>query len=165
MSAVLDLPLPATTPGGLILAIDPGTTISGWVLFDGRRVHESGNDPNPVVLRRIARAAASGVPELAIERFEARGMPIGDDSIETVIWTGRFVQAWRSPGSVRLVKRSAVKSHLCGSQKAKDPNVRQATIDLVGAPGLKRAPGPTYGVTSHAWQALAVAVTARALRP
>lgn len=143
----------------MILAIDPGTTQSGWVLFDGERVHDSGNDPNDDVLRRIA---TSDADTLAIERFEARGMPIGDDSIETVIWTGRFIQAWRSPAAVVLVKRSKVKIHLCGTARAKDPNVRQATIDVVGAPGLKRAPGPTFGVTSHAWQALAVAVTARA---
>src|SRR3546814_7548008 len=78
-------------------------------------------------------------------------MPMGEDSIETVIWTGRFVQAWRDPASVRMVKRREVKSHLCGSARAKDPNVRQALIDQVGAPGLKASPGPTYGVTSHAW--------------
>lgn len=144
---------------GLILAVDPGTTHSGWVLFDGHRVHESGNDANEAVLVMIQRSEAD---VLAIERFEARGMPMGEDSIETVIWTGRFVQAWRSPASVRLVKRSTVKLHLCGSSRAKDPNVRQATIDVVGAPGLKASPGPTYGVTSHAWQALAVAVTALA---
>src|SRR3546814_17637889 len=89
-------------------------------------------------------------------------MPMGEDSIETVIWTGRFVQAWRDPASVRMVKRREVKSHLCGSARAKDPNVRQALIDQVGAPGLKASPGPTYGVTSHAWAALAVAVTALA---
>lgn len=143
----------------LTLAIDPGTTQSGWVLFDGRRVYKSGTDSNATVLRMIATSEAD---ELAVERFEARGMPMGEDSIETVIWTGRFVQAWRSPESVRLVKRREVKSHLCGSAKAKDPNVRQALLDTVGPVGLKRSPGPCYGVTSHAWAALAVAVTARA---
>lgn len=139
------------------LAIDPGTTQSGWVLFNGQRVLESGTEPNADVLRLIQRSEAD---VLAIERFEARGMPIGDDSIETMLWTGRFQQAWRSPDSVLLVKRSTVKLHLCGTSRAKDPNVRQATIDQVGAPGLKRTPGPTFGVTGHAWQALAVAVTA-----
>jgi hypothetical protein len=140
----------------LILAVDPGTTISGWVLFDGHRVLDSGNDPNAKVRAMIR---ASEADTLAIERFEARGMAIGDDSIETMLWTGRFVECWRAPESVRLVKRSAVKSHMCGTQKAKDPNIRQAAIDAVGAPGVKANPGPTYGVTSHAWQALAVAVT------
>jgi hypothetical protein len=143
----------------IILAIDPGTTQSGWVLFDGERAIRSGVEPNPDVLE-IVRCHSAEV--LAVERFEARGMPMGEDSIETVIWTGRFVQAWRDPDAVRLVKRREVKSHLCGTSKAKDPHVRQALLDTVGPVGKKAAPGPCYGVTSHAWAALAVAVTARA---
>jgi hypothetical protein len=87
-------------------------------------------------------------------------MPIGDDSVETLLWTGRFIQAWHDPEAVVRVKRSAVKLHLCGSNRAKDANVRQALIDKLGPPGTKKAPGPTRGVTSHAWAALGVAVTA-----
>src|SRR3546814_16315855 len=59
---------------GLILAVDPGTTQSGWVIFDGQRVRSSGTEPNPVVLAMIG---ARDVETLAIERFEARGMQIG----------------------------------------------------------------------------------------
>lgn len=143
----------------VILAIDPGTAQSGWVLFDGHRVHASGVEDNAAIIERIDRAARDGVGTLALERFEARGMPIAEDSIETVIWTGRFQQAWHSPDSVRLVKRIAVKLHLCGTARAKDPHVRQAVIDRLGGKGTKRDPGPTYGVASHAWSALAVAVT------
>lgn len=142
----------------LTLAIDPGTTRSGWVVFDGTKVMDAGVDENAAVLARIGTQDAD---VLAVERFEARGMPVGDDSILTVLWTGRFQQAWRSPESVRLVKRSAVKLALCGSVRAKDPHVRQAVIDRLGAPGTKKAPGPTYGVSSHAWQALAVALVAQ----
>lgn len=103
-----------------ILAIDPGTAVSGWC-----------------VLRP-------------------------DDSIETIIYTGMLMQAW--PGKLLRVKRSEVKRHLCGSLRAKDANVRQAIIDRYGgqaAIGRKATPGPLYGVTSHAWAALAVAITAR----
>ena len=100
---------------------------------------------------------------LAIERFEARGMAISDDSIETVLWTGRFRQAWHSPEEVRMIRRSEVKLALCGTTRAKDANVRQAVIDRLGPPGTKKQPGPTYGVTSHAWQALAVALLAATL--
>lgn len=141
----------------LILALDPGTTQTGWVLFDGQRVRDSGTMPNAEVIEGLRITPAD---LLAIERFEARGMPMAEDSIETVIWTGRFQQAWRNPSAVRLVKRSAVKLALCGTSRAKDPNVRQAVIDRIGPPGTKKAPGPTYGVTGHAWQALAVALVA-----
>jgi hypothetical protein len=81
------------------------------------------------------------------------------------VWIGRFIQAWRSPDSAKLVYRRDVKLHVCGSPKAKDPNIRQALIDLLGPAGTKRAPGPTYGVRSHAWAALGVAVTAAGICP
>lgn len=144
----------------VVLAIDPGTTQSGWCMFDGQRVHVSGVEDNHGILQRIYRASRDGVDMLALERFEARGMPMSEDSIETVIWTGRFQQQWHSPNSVRLVKRSTVKLRLCGTSRAKDPHVRQAVIDKVGGKGTKAAPGPTHGVSSHAWSALAVALVA-----
>jgi len=150
----------------VILAIDPGTSQSGWVLFDAGRVRASDVSPNDFVLERIRNIGgyiAAGLHEpvtLAVERFEARGMPIGDESVETILWTGRFVQAWHKPDHVVRIKRSAVKLALCGSARAKDANIRQALIDRIGAPGTKKHPGATYGVTSHAWAALAVAVVA-----
>ncbi len=153
-----------------ILAIDPGTTQSGWAILEGHFVHESGVSPNDDVLQRIRTTGGyvqAGLVQpmtLAIERFEARGMPIGDDSVQTILWTGRFVQAWHSPDAVRMVKRSEVKLRLCGTTRAKDPHVRQALIDQLGPPGTKKAPGVTYGVASHAWAALAVALVASGQR-
>lgn len=142
----------------LILAIDPGTTQSGWCVYnvDDRRVLESGVAVNDDVSDLIENLRYN---TLAIEMMEARGMPLGNDSLQTVLWTGRFVQRHCWPDQVRLVYRSRVKLHLCGSARAKDANIRQALIDKLGPPGTKRQPGPTYGVTSHAWAALAVAVT------
>src|SRR3546814_13576119 len=96
---------------------------------------------------------ASDVETLAIERFEARGMPMGEDSIETVIWTGRFVQAWRDHASVRMVKRRAVQSHRWSSARAKDPHVRDALHDPDGAPGHQASAAAQYGGTTRAWPA------------
>ena len=64
------------------------------------------------------------------------------------------------PQPITLCYRKDIKLHLCGTTKARDPNVRQALIDRLGKPGTKKNPGPTYGVSSHAWSALAVAVYA-----
>jgi hypothetical protein len=36
-------------------------------------------------------------------------------------------------------------------------NVRQALLDKYGAPGTKKAPGLTYGISSHVWAAFALA--------
>ena len=92
------------------------------------------------------------------------GMTVGQTTFETVRWIGRFQQAWRDPDAVQLVYRRQVKTCICGNQQAKDQNIRLALIDRLGPQGKKAAPGPTYGVSGHAWSALAVAVTALELR-
>lgn len=142
----------------IVFAIDPGTTQSGWVLLQERRVLQAGVSDNADLLRWVQ--AGQGADMLAIEMIEAMGMAVGRETFATVRWIGRFQQAWREPERVQLVGRSKVKHGLCGSARAKDANIRQALIDRLGAPGTKKSPGPTYGVTSHAWQALAVAVIA-----
>lgn len=143
-----------------VLAIDPGTTESGVVKLCGSRVMEAGVFPNPDVLEMIRRSAAD---DLAIEMIASYGMPVGADVFETCVWIGRMVETWRSPESVRLVYRKDVKMHLCGTPRAKDPNIRQALIDKLGPPGTKADKGATYGVKSHAWAALGVAVTAQGI--
>jgi len=146
----------------MILAIDPGTRESGFVLFDGRRVWQSGVLANELMLRAVESGAGLSAPadSMAIEKIEAMGMAVGAEVFETVHWSGRFMQAWQDPSLVRRITRRQVKIGLCGNMRAKDSNIRQALIDMLGAPGVKAKPGPTYGVTSHAWSALAVAVIA-----
>lgn len=154
----------------VIMAVDPGPTESGWCIFDGDHVRESGVMANPELLSRM-RAAQSWDQgcRLAVEMIASYGMPVGREVFETCVWIGRFVQAWHAPEEVDLVYRRDVKLLLCGTSKAKDPNVRQAVIDMfpragggkVPQIGTKAAPGPLYGVSSHAWAALAVAITAR----
>lgn len=143
-----------------ILALDPGPEETGWAsLYDGR-VETSGVIGNDGMLRQLIIGTLSDV--LAIEMIASYGMPVGREVFETCLWIGRFVQAWPKPDEVRLVYRKDVKMHLCGTPRAKDANIRQALIDLLGPQGTKKQPGPTYGVKSHAWAALAVAVTAAA---
>ncbi len=142
---------------GVILAIDPGTTQSGWVLLAHGLVADSGVDSNETVLHRVRGSMAD---RLAIEMIASYGMAVGREVFETCVWVGRFQQAWRDPEAVQLVYRQEVKLHLCKSPRAKDANIRQALIDALGPQGTKKAPGPTYGVSSHAWAALGVAVTA-----
>jgi hypothetical protein len=157
----------------MILAIDPGTTQSGWVLYDGERVHSSGVHENNELLEWLKTDKDLHLVDLAIEMIASYGMAVGREVFETCVWIGRFQQAWHAPQNVRLVYRRDVKLHLCGSPRAKDPNVRQALIDLFprtggGATpqvGTKSNPGPLYGVSSHAWPALGVAVTALAAHP
>jgi hypothetical protein len=83
-------------------------------------------------------------------------MAVGREVFETCVWIGRFVERL---GIVTLVYRKDVKLTICGSPRAKDANVRAALIDRLGQVGTKNNPGPLYGMKSHLWSALAVAVT------
>lgn len=144
-----------------IFAIDPGTTHSGWCWFTNGIVCDSGFEANDEILEKLSLWAQppNMVKTLAIEMIASYGMPVGREVFETCVWIGRFVQAWRSPSEALLVYRKDVKQYLCGSVKAKDGNVRQALIDLIGPVGTKKAQGPLYGVSGHVWPALAVAAT------
>ena len=149
----------------MILAIDPGNEQSGFVLFEDGRIVESGILANLEMLREIGRTSvAHPRVAIAIEMVASYGMPVGADIFETCVWIGRFVEHAAGRGiDARLIYRRDVKMHLCASPRAKDGNIRQALIDKLGAPGTKKAPGVTYGVKSHAWAALAIAVTATEL--
>jgi hypothetical protein len=150
-----------------ILAIDPGSTQSGWCFYDGNCVLESGVATNAAMIDMLQMCTAD---RLCIEMIASYGMAVGREVFETCVWIGRFQQAWHSPDAVELLYRRDVKLHLCGTTKAKDPNVRQALLDLFPPTGggktpqigTKKQPGPLYGVSSHAWPALGVAITAAA---
>jgi hypothetical protein len=118
-------------------------------------------------LRARGRAARPARDLLAIESMASYGMPVGDPVFVSCYWIGRFAEAWG--GSTRLIKAPAIRAHLCGVAKAKKAHVRRALLDKYprtggGANpeiGTKAKRGPLYGFKSHAWSALAVAVTAR----
>ena len=151
-----------------ILAIDPGTVQSAWLLFaDGRPV-DFGIWPNAALLDALRSGAptASGdgqffEPDVAvIEQVASYGMPVGAEVFETVRWSGRFEEALHPTPVVQLTRKTIV-LHLCNSPRATDSNVRRALMDKFGGDasiGLKRSPGPLYGFHTDLWAALAVAV-------
>ncbi|HZX81680.1 MAG TPA: hypothetical protein VFE72_12095 [Lysobacter sp.] len=141
-----------------VFAIDPGTHESGFCVFDGS-VIASGVMPNADLLK-IVRDDNSDA--LAIEKIVSYGSAVGQETFDTCVWIGRYMEAWGQPDDVLLIPRRKVKAHVCGPGKHGDPEVRLALLDRIGPQGTKKSPGPTYGVKSHAWAALAVAVTARA---
>jgi hypothetical protein len=151
-----------------LLSIDPGTDKSGWVILEDGRVSSSDVSPNTGVLELVSRWKEG----LAIEMIAGMGMAVGQTTFDTCVWIGRFQQAYFQPDAVQFVYRRDVKLHLCGNSNAKDPNIRQALLDMFPRTGggktpqvgTKTMPGPLYGVSSHAWSALAVAVTATAQR-
>lgn len=146
-----------------ILALDPGPTRTGWALFDGRRVLQSGDDDNGTVLMACYSGACGTATVLAIEEPEGMGQ-LASTALLRAAWQGGIFEArWPGLRSIR-VTRSRVLSHLLRGPKPKgksnDSRVRAALIDILGPQGSKAQPGPTYGVAGDAWAALAVAVTA-----
>lgn len=141
----------------IVLGCDPGTTESSLVLFNGHDVVHSVALDNEKCLQWLQTACTPSETILAVEWIESFGMAVGREVFETCFWIGRFVQAWPK-ASVRITRRQ-VKLHLCGSTKAKDPNIRQALLDKCGHVGTTKRPGPLYGISKHKWSALAVAVT------
>lgn len=148
-----------------IYGLDPGTTHSALVtLSDGIVSGHIGDNDGLVTALRTTGAPSDA--HLVIEEIESFGMAVGKETFRTVFWSGRFAQVWEANGYTwSLLPRRAVKLHLCGSMRAKDANIRQALIDRYGgkdkAIGTKKQPGPLYGLRSHCWAALAVAVTYR----
>ena len=151
------------------LGIDPGNLQSGWALLDRERgVLGSGVMANAVLLEKIRALGDEQDVALAVEWITSMGMAVGQTVFDTCRFAGRVQEAFHAPEAVVFIPRVQVKLHLCSKRNAKDPNVRQALIDLFPASGdgavpqigTKRNPGPLYGVASHAWPALAVAVVA-----
>lgn len=155
-----------------ILAIDPGSTESGWVLIDSsdRRPLARGKDDNADVRHKIREwVMEGGIDYLAVEKIESYGMPVGATVFDTVRQVGRIEEiAWanadRFAVAFDLVPRRLVKLHHCGQAKAKDSNIIQALVDRFapGEPnrgkGTKANPGWFHGFSADVWQSYALAV-------
>ena len=163
-----------------VLAIDPGPKVSGWVILEkgSLKVLASGRATPTEGVIEMVDIAASGhivrdenglmhiVDDVACEMIASYGMAVGAEVFETCLQIGRICHAWEygTSGRVTLVKRQEAKMHLCHSPKAKDANVMQALKDKLGEVGTKKNPGPLYGISKHAWAALAVGVYAAETR-
>lgn len=160
-----------------ILAIDPGTSESAYVVYDTylttltdqrekRNMRDFGIYSNEYMLSIVQTVS---VDCLAIEMIASYGMAVGKTVFETCVWIGRMAQQFRTTQKkpFHFVYRTDVKMHLCNSTRAKDSNIRQAILDLYPETGggktpqvgTKAQPGPLYGVSKDVWSALAVAIT------
>jgi hypothetical protein len=159
----------------VVMAIDPGSLESAYVVWDGKTIISHGKEPNPDVKAVIGGAAFDGAV-IVIEQIKhyGTGMPAGNDVFETCVWTGRFIEAC---GEDNRIARKTVCAHICRNATAKDANIRQALIDRLGPPHTKETytplstrgrplkprertvDGPTAGITKDCWSALALALT------
>ena len=159
----------------MILAVDPGSTQSAYVVYDPkiktvkehaimsnmgmRSLLEWWNGilmlgapvPHEVVV------PPDGNMTLVIEDMQSFGMPVGREVFETVRWTGRFDSAWFH--TYVYIPRSEVKLAICKSAKANDASIRTALIDMFGGKQETKKGGKLYKVKGDEWSALALAVT------
>lgn len=148
-----------------VLGIDPGTNETAWVIWDGFSILGKGYAPNKEFLSSLRHDDFDATYDRAgCEMIASYGMSVGREVFETCKVIGRIEEIIEDWGKeCRMIYRKDVKLSLCMSPRAKDGNVRQALIDRIGPQGKKKAPGPTYGMASHLWSALAVAVYAHDL--
>ena len=157
----------------LQLGVDPGTTESAYVLYDKetKQVDEFGKIPNEELLAKIHswRFEQELDADFAIEMIASYGMPVGKTTFETVLWLGRFIEAWVQYTGASPVRKIYRKTdtcmHMCHTARAKDANITAAICDRYGgnmkvAKGTKKDPGPLFGFSGDVWQAMGVAITA-----
>lgn len=142
-----------------ILAVDGGSSLSGYVLFrNGDPPTRMGKVPN-LELVQILQEEKFDI--LAIEVPKPRGGKMWWQLIEMAVWVGRFIQASGKP--FHPVDRRDVKIHVGKSGKAKDGDIRAAIIERFGgkdkAIGTKKNPGPLFNMKADMWQAYAVGLT------
>ena len=140
-----------------IIGIDPGNKESGYVIVSNGKIEQSGVMENSLLLQSLANFEEMDFPRIiAIEWIHSMGMAVGKEVFETCLWAGRFAER-SGDAPIRLIPRGVIKHHHCGKTTAKDANVAQSLRDKYGQKGTKAEPGYFFGVSSHAWQAFAVA--------
>ena len=156
----------------MILAIDPGSEKSGWVVLNGEADPSAfGIDGNEDVLgmldhnNRTEELVIEFTPPYAMQTATG-GHYVPRQVFDTAFYCGRLAQEWMNlRGELpALIPRRDVLKHITGKgSRVGDKEVRAALIDRWGgkeqAIGRKASPGPLYGVSSHVWAALGVGLT------
>ena len=143
-----------------LMAVDPGAARSGWVWVRPDGVVAAHGDDDNLMVRDLLREWGSDV---VIEYTKPRGQPASMALFDTLMWTGRFIEA--AGREVILILGSEVRRHLCGNPSAKDAAVHTVLWDrfggsMKGAKGTKDKPGPLYGFSGNdEYDALALAIT------
>lgn len=142
-----------------ILSLDVGTTESAYCIMncDNYKPLKFGKIYNEELLKIVKKEKYD---ILVYEEFQSYGMPIGESTIKSITWNGRYIQSALDKGiPVYPIYRREEKMNLCYSMKAKDSNIRQALIDRFGDVGTKSNQGFFYGFKKDIWSAFAVGCT------
>ena len=149
----------------MVLAIDPGPTISGTVLMDGFHIRHASavESVNLFSLQFLFWSfEIETLSQIIVEGMSFQGKMAGGEVIATAMVIGKIDGYFSAKGiPVSILTRHEVLRRL---QCSKDAEVRALMIERYGPPKIKEfdegkkkivsRPGPTANVTSHCWQAL-----------
>jgi len=143
-----------------ILGIDPGTTESGYVVYDAGKeeILSFGKIDNDELLEIVINNPAKA-DVMAIEIICSYGQSVGKETFCTCFFIGKCMQAFG--GKYYEIKRVDEKKYICGTGAAKDSGIRQELLDRFEpdlVPG-KRPSGKLKGFKADIYSALAVAIT------
>lgn len=145
------------------IGIDPGSTESAYVIWDGKEIIDKAKVHNHELLSLLKNSNI--IQEAVIEQIASYGMAVGETVFDTVFWSGRLAQVLKERNILTSrLKRKEIVTHLCGTSRAKDSNVIQALIDRFAkdtpnkGKGSKKDPGFFYGFSKDIWQAFAVTI-------
>lgn len=145
----------------IVVGIDPGPNESGVAVLDtDQRTVAGRHVPNGHVSVEIL-----GTDVVVLEKFQSYGQggALGASSVETIEWSGRFVESFQRTAPFRSLERLTrprVKGHLLRTAAGGDREVRAALIARFGGPSCIKKGGCLEGFASHMWPALALAVVA-----
>ena len=144
----------------LILGVDPGTTESGYVVYDNvaEEMISFGKITNDDLLEIVVNNTYKA-DVMAIEIITSYGQRVGKETFLTCFFIGKCMQAF--PGRYYEIKRVDEKKYICGTGAAKDSGIRQELLDRFEPdmiPG-KRPSGKLKGFKADIYSALAVAIT------
>ena len=162
-----------------LICIDPGSKKSALVVLDGKRIEMALWDNNRYIVGLFWKhRPAWRSYHLVVETVQNYGNITGESINQSLIWSGRFIQAFcegrgTDAEPFSLIVRPDVSLALCGHRRAKDAHLNAAIYDYFGgngggsnpAKGTKKHPGPLYGINNqHLRDAIAVGLAYRKLQ-
>tara|TARA_R110001632_G_scaffold115208_2_gene226667 strand:- start:7251 stop:7724 length:474 start_codon:yes stop_codon:yes gene_type:complete len=143
-----------------IIGIDPANERSAFCVFD-EKVIEFGLIDNGAFFGHVLDAfIRHDVGMVYIEDIQSMGMAVGQSVFNTCKYIGRLqLLCEQSNVPYEMVKRTEIKLHHCGTNRAKDSNIRAALIERFGGKGTKANKGFFYGLAgSDIWSAAAISI-------
>lgn len=120
----------------MILALDPGTTKTAWAVYAENQgvLMSYGEECNTKIHNVLLRHTGPGERRiLGIERIASYGMPIGNETLQTCEWVGRYIELGLKLGMVPWpVYRKPVVAWLTGTARGNDAAVNRALKERYG---------------------------------